>query len=85
MNESGKRDFILLIIAILAFTLLGTAAGGRRMGVPEESEQIAIDHLEEVLSIMENTEQYGGDLTYDDVCDDILDGIRGAIAVLEKS
>ena len=72
---------VILVIFLLSIVFrIGYAVGSR----PGKSEQSAVYSLQDTLELIENTEQYGGDLSYDDVCDDILDGVRDALAWLTK-
>lgn len=51
--------------------------------VNDEQISNAINSLEEAREIITNTEQYGGEYSYDDVCDTILDDVTDALAWLE--
>ena len=71
---------ILLSLLISAFNI-GRAFGSRGSAYKEN----AADSLNYALEVIYNTEQYGGDMRFDDVCDDVTDSIYDALAWLEKS
>ena len=72
---------VIVVILLLSIAFRVGYALGRRTG---KSEQSAVYCLQDTLNLVERTEPYGGDLLYEDVCDDILDGIRDALAWLTK-
>ncbi len=72
--------------ALPAF-LTGAIVGGlfaASLEGPSDNIAGAVSSLKEAEYLIHNTEEYGGYLKFEDVCDRIWDDVRDALAWLEK-